>query len=78
MTKKIGIVSFEYTAEFIETAGDICQRLGRIGYKYFNVTVGEESQFLHPLRWTSAADLMVALRAKCEADPLNWGDIYAT
>lgn len=70
----IPCVSFEFTREGLHNA-DLCmQYLDSLGYREYNVGVGEVEQ-LALVDWVSSETLLTALRQS--SDSLLWGDIYA-
>ena len=74
LSSKIGLVSFEFTFEFIEHSMEVIEMLIRLGYRQFNVSVGDDSVF-HWAEWVPYYEL---LRALMQATDTNlWGDIYA-
>jgi FkbM family methyltransferase len=76
LLRRIVIVSFEFTSEYINTASDMVEHLIRICYRKFNFSGGEDAHFELP-RWTPYYDLIPELRAKCQSRGDYWGDIYA-
>ena len=75
LSERIAFLSFEYSAEFQETARACLIRLNRLGYRYFNFSFGETQQFSHE-DWLSSRQLLEYLTT--QADLLFWGDIYAS
>ena len=77
LSQKIGILSFEFTAEFIETAQEICEHLLVLGYRFFNFSLGENDEFELDASWISCEGLFSALHFALSKEQLLWGDIYA-
>jgi FkbM family methyltransferase len=73
LMKPLGFISFEYTKEFPQHAAGCVERLSKIGYQAFNMTVGEDPAFVLP-RWGKAEDVLKFLESS--TDPLLWGDIW--
>ncbi|NTV49862.1 MAG: FkbM family methyltransferase [Geobacteraceae bacterium] len=71
---KIGIISFEFTAEYIEHSMEVIEMLIRLGYRQFNVAAGDNPDF-HWLEWVPYYELVRALLLSPSPD--LWGDIYA-
>jgi FkbM family methyltransferase len=74
LSERIAFLSFEYSAEFQETARACLIRLNQLGYRYFNFSFGESQQFSHD-DWLSSRELLDYLAR--QPDLLFWGDIYA-
>lgn len=76
LSSRIGIISFEFTSEYIANAFDIVGMLVRLGYTQFNVSTGEDAHFMLP-QWVPFHALVLQLASLCERDRDAWGDIYA-
>jgi FkbM family methyltransferase len=75
LSSRAGIVSFEFTSEFIDHASKIVQLLSSKGYSKFNIAVGESTEFsLH--RWVDSAH-MSNIVLNNRSNKGLWGDIYA-
>ena len=74
LSSKIGVMSFEFTFEFIEHSMEVIEMLIRLGYRQFNVSVGDELEF-HWAEWVPYYELLRALMQSSDSD--LWGDIYA-
>ncbi|HVY70482.1 MAG TPA: FkbM family methyltransferase, partial [Verrucomicrobiae bacterium] len=74
LSQIVPVVSFEYTAEFLNRAAECLSRLVSLGYRNFNATVGEKMDFVMP-GWSTAEQLLAGL--KSSSDSTLWGDIYA-
>ena len=75
LTKKAGIISFEFTSEFLVNAHQCVQYLRGLGYSKFNFSVGESPAFYLD-RWHDPEGMFKVLRGVAE-NTLAWGDIYA-
>jgi FkbM family methyltransferase len=75
LSTKIGIISFEFTSEFIGHAFEIIGRLISLGYKKFNISLGEDDTFQFD-NWLPYHELVAILQASRTTANL-WGDIYA-
>ena len=71
---QIPYISFEFTIEFLDNARHCVTLLEKLGYKYFNLAIGENSQLILN-EWLSARMLFETI--ECIEDKLLWGDIYA-
>jgi FkbM family methyltransferase len=76
LSARVGIVSFEFTSEYIANAFDIVGMLVRLGYTKFNVSTAEDPHFMLP-QWVPFHSLILQLSALCQKDGDAWGDIYA-
>lgn len=74
LSTKIGIISFEFTAEYLEHSMEVVEMLIRLGYRQFNVTVGDHPEFQWA-EWVPYYELIRALMLSTSQD--LWGDIYA-
>lgn len=77
LTQKIGIVSYEFTAEYISHAMLILEKLIKLGYKEYNVSVGETETFSFR-QWIPYYELIHVLMNSAANNKELWGDIYAT
>jgi len=75
LTKKVGIISFEFTSEFFENAKKCINYLKSLGYEKFNFSLGEKKKF--NLEWSNSAELISELEKHIKLDSLLWGDIYS-
>jgi FkbM family methyltransferase len=76
LTQRCGILSFEFTGEFLSTAIEIITTLEYLGYKNYNVSLGEELNF----SWESWMSRDAAQKKLADLTDSNlgiWGDIYA-
>jgi FkbM family methyltransferase len=76
LSQRLGVVSFEFTSEYIANAFEVVRLLLRQGYTRFNVSLGENPDYGLP-QWVSYQDLVVVLMQNCQQHPKLWGDIYA-
>ena len=74
LSKKVGIISFEFTSEFLDKSINCLNHLGKIGYKKYNFSIGERRKFFS--EWSNIDDLMRQLKSEIQKDKLLWGDIY--
>lgn len=76
LDRRIGIISFEFTAEYLAHAAEAIQLLGDLGYDRYNFSIAEQPAF-HLEDWTDGEDLLAQLSAASTANIKLWGDIYA-
>jgi len=82
LTKAIPYVSFEFTKEYFHKTEASIRYLQQLGYRTFNVSLGETDRFLF-IEWVTADTLLTTLKKACINDiylhdPWGlWGDIYA-
>ena len=74
ISKKVGIISFEFTSEFLDQSINCLNHLEKIGYKKYNFSIGERRKFFS--EWSNIDDLMRQLKSEIQKDKLLWGDIY--
>ena len=74
LTKKTGIISFEFTSEFIEDAFKSMDYLISLGYTDFNYSMGERRKF-HG-NWTNGNLIKEDIKKNIKKDSLLWGDLY--
>ena len=74
LTKKSGILSFEFTSEFIENAYTSVDYLISLGYSEFNYSLGERKKFY--TKWTGIDEIKESIKNNIKKDNLLWGDIY--
>ena len=78
LSSPTGIVSFEFTREFLDDAGRCMDHLGSLGYSEFNYALGDNLRGTPALAlrdWTNSRLIMDAVAN--EEGALLWGDIYA-
>lgn len=76
LSQRVGIVSYEFTSEYLSNAQRLLRYLDNLGYRRFNFSLGEHSDFAMP-RWASLGDTSAMLVEACRRDSLAWGDVYA-
>ena len=74
LTKKSGIISFEFTSEFIEDAFKSINYLISLGYSDFNFSIGERRKFY--TEWKDAGAIKELIKTVIKEDHLLWGDLY--
>ena len=74
LTKKSGIISFEFTSEFIKDAFKSVDYLISLGYLDFNYSLGERRKFF--TQWTTANSIKEDIKNNIKKDNLLWGDLY--
>ena len=75
LTKKTGIISFEFTSEFFKDAVKCLDHLNLLGYQNFNYSEGEKRKF--NFDWTSKDKILEEIENKVKTNNYLWGDIYA-
>jgi FkbM family methyltransferase len=76
LTIKTGIISFEFTSEYIKSAINCIRYLDNLGYRYFNISLGEQVDF--SLESFVSKDMIISiLLANSNEHKLLWGDVYA-
>ena len=75
LTKKSGIISFEFTSEFINDAYKSIDYLISLGYLDFNYSLGERKKFSS--NWSNAIQIKSEIKQHIINDSLLWGDLYA-
>jgi FkbM family methyltransferase len=74
LTKKSGIISFEFTSEFIKDTYKSIDYLISLGYLDFNYSHGERRKFF--TQWTTAYSIKEDIKNNIKKDNLLWGDLY--
>lgn len=74
LSQKVGIISFEFTSEFIKNALICINHLYKLGYEEFNFSTGEKRKFFS--NWQNKENIVDKIMAQIEKDSLLWGDIY--
>lgn len=75
MSSPIPLISFEFTAEYLEKKTKPCLiYLSSLGYKKFNVAFDNTEKFAYN-NWMDWPALLLEIEKN--PDPLYWGDIYA-
>jgi hypothetical protein len=75
LSKRIGVISYEFTNEYMDHALQILQKLIKLGYESFNMSLGESDEFYFP-KWQSYFEIASILHSSRSTNGL-WGDIYA-
>jgi FkbM family methyltransferase len=76
LTSKTGIISFEFTAEYINNAIKCVKYLDSLGYKHFNISLGESVNFALE-SFLDKENIINILRSNSIEHKLLWGDVYA-
>ena len=74
LSQKAGIISFEFTSEFLDQSIKCLNHLKKIGYSEFNLSIGESRKFF--FEWSNADNLIINLTSESKKNKLLWGDIY--
>ena len=74
LSQKAGIISFEFTSEFLDQSIKCLNHLKKIGYKEFSLSIGESRKFF--FEWSNADNLILNLTNEIKKNKLLWGDIY--
>ena len=74
LSQKAGIISFEFTSEFLDQSIKCLNHLKKIGYNEFNLSIGESRKFF--FEWSNADNLILNLTNESKKNKLLWGDIY--
>jgi len=75
LTCKVGIISIEFTAEYINNAFKCISYLDTLGYTKFNVSVGESPSFALK-NFVHKNEIIEILIRSSNENSLLWGDIY--
>ena len=74
LSQKAGIISFEFTSEFLDQSIKCLNHLEKIGYNKFNFSIGESRKFY--TEWSNTENLISKLKNESKNNKLLWGDIY--
>lgn len=74
LSSRVPALSFEFTPEFLESAVEIVERLGGLGFSRFNYSVGE-SMRMELSEWIDRDEMVRRLSQL--PDPTIFGDVYA-
>jgi FkbM family methyltransferase len=78
LTKKSGIISFEFTEEFFDQMKKCINYLSSLGYKEFNFSVGRETHFY--TNWNTGISIVKKIKSiikkKSVCPNELWGDVY--
>lgn len=72
LCETVPYLSFEFAGEFPDSTAMCLLRLQEVGYRSFNVCLGQDPEFAGP--WTDATSLLEQIAL---GGPSAWGDIYA-
>lgn len=76
LSRRVGVISFEFTEEFFGNAERSLAYLQNLGYSRFNFSLGERVDFALG-QWSDAARLCTVLKDIFSRYNQAWGDIYA-
>lgn len=76
LSSKIGIISYEFTGEYVDHAMQVMGKLVAIGYKEFNISVGESDSYYFE-SWMPFYELAAIIISSAVSNRGLWGDIYA-
>lgn len=76
LSRRLGIISFEFTDEFFANAERMLKYLENLGYTRFNFSLGERTDFALA-EWVSVAPMCATLKNLFRSYDRLWGDIYA-
>jgi FkbM family methyltransferase len=76
LTRKSGIISFEFTAEYVADAIKSILYLAALGYEKFNFSIAEHSASALN-NWVNSSDLCAILGELAAKKSELWGDVYA-
>ena len=74
LSQKAGIISFEFTYEFLDQSIKCLNHLEKIGYNEFNFSIGESRKFY--TEWSNTENLISKLKNESKNNKLLWGDVY--
>ena len=74
LSRRVGIISFEYSKEFLSSALLCFHRLKRLGYRKFTFATTGKNRFEKP--WQTEKKVFLEIKNKILAGK-SWGDIYA-
>ncbi len=72
LTQRVAFLSFEFTREFVDHAQACLERLAELGYRGFNLSLGESAELLFD-DWTDGDAVISAIG---DLGPDGWGDVY--
>lgn len=76
LTRPVPCLSFEFAGEYWRNAMLCIERCIRIGHKEFNISLGEDDNFLLS-QWVPYYEMVVLMSNACQSQPELWGDVYA-
>ena len=74
LSRRVGIISFEYSKELLSSALLCIRKLTRLGYRKFTFTTTGKNRFEKP--WQTEKKIILEIKNKVLAEK-SWGDIYA-
>ena len=78
LTKKSGIISFEFSEEFFDQMKKCINYLSSLGYKEFSFSVGQETHFY--MNWDTGISILKKIKSiikeKSVCPNELWGDVY--
>lgn len=75
LSTRIGVISYEFTNEYMNHALEVLRKLIKLGYTKFNLSLGESEEFQFK-QWIPYYELSAILHSARDQAGL-WGDIYA-
>lgn len=76
LSSKVGIISIEFTSEYINNALKCISYLDELGYSKFNLSLGEKHSFELD-KFVQRDEIIAILTLNSKENPQLWGDIYA-
>jgi len=76
LSRRVGVISFEFTEEFFGHAERSLAYLQNLGYSRFNFSLGEQVDFALD-QWADSGRLCAVLKDVFSRYSQAWGDIYA-
>lgn len=76
LTRRLGIISIEFTSEYINNTINCIGYLDFLGYTKFNVCLGENEKFSLDT-FINKDEMINILKINASEHPLLWGDVYA-
>jgi FkbM family methyltransferase len=76
LTRRVPLLSIEWVARSGDSTAACIQYLSQLGYRRFNVGLGETYRFAFA-DWVDADALSAYLRTPASGLPWAWGDVYA-
>ena len=74
LSKKVGIISFEITSEYLSDALKCLDYLINLGYKDFTFSIGERKKFF--CNWNNSKNIINLINIEIQKDKFFWGDVY--
>ena len=76
LTQKTGLISFEFTSEFVKNSSKCISYLNSIGYNKFNFSQADETKFFLD-KWLDSVSFEILIKDLASKYTGLWGDIYA-